>query len=75
MSNAPCGRSLRDVNAKTKVTVRAIIYSIPGGKVEIASAIPKSVSFTQKAKKNPPKINMGTAVMATLEIRHINNSV
>ena len=32
---APGGRPLRDVNAKTKVTARAKIYSIPAGKIEM----------------------------------------
>ena len=36
VSYASGGRSLRDVNAKTKVTARAMIYSIPPDIVTIS---------------------------------------
>ena len=49
VSYAPAGKSLRDVNAKTKVTARAIIYSMPAGKIEI---IAKYKLFHQEAKRN-----------------------
>ena len=54
---APGGRSLRDVNAKTKVTARATIYSIPAGKIErvaippiISAVVSKSMFTSQKVK-------------------------
>ena len=71
VSYAPGGRSLRDVNAKTKVTARAIIYTTPAGKIEIKT---NTILSSQIVKRVPKNIGMGTAVIATLEIRQINNS-
>ena len=48
-----CGRSLKDVNAKT---TRAIIYSMPGGEIKIISITLKFVLSTQAAKTKPKGI-------------------
>ena len=61
VSNAPDGSSLRDVNAKNKVTARAKIYSIPAGKIEnpiipIVAADPKFTSPSQSTRNNIKKI-------------------
>ena len=55
VSYAPGGRSLRDVNAKTKVTARAKIYNKTAGKIEI-KAMPMCSEHQYLAKSIPKVI-------------------
>ena len=79
VSYAPGGRSPRDINAKTKVTARAKIYNITPHIVQKLTPIIINRSnlppSRRIAKNNPKVIKMGIAVIATLDVRHINNSV
>ena len=51
VSNAPVGRSLRDVNARAKVKTRAKIYNMPAGKTEIRAIAP-IISLPTPMKKS-----------------------
>ena len=52
VSYAPGGRSIRDVNAKTKVTIRGKIYRIPEGKVETIAKYRLSIQAAKRIPKN-----------------------
>ena len=61
MSYVPGGRSLRDVNAKTKVTARAKIYGIPPNEGR-----KKKYSIIEVLVCQQNTIKRGIAVIATL---------
>lgn len=77
VSYALGGRSLRDMNAKTKVAARAMMYIKPGGKRATANVIPANTSLHSliiSPKTTPIKMKMGTEAMEALDMRHSKSS-
>ena len=56
VSYAPCGRPLRDINARTKVIARDIMYRKPAGKRDKEITVSRSESV--KSARKPTKIAM-----------------